>query len=142
MSRTTGSTATTKKRVEADDPDDDEPSCLAEDSGGDVRLWLVPAQAGWSLPAVFDFGGVKACSASRTHAAVFRIWAQRYGARILGIGHDWLEAEVERPPTSAREALRLALEHRRYCDGDGQEFPVEEVASGLLCSRHWFFWWD
>ncbi len=128
--------------VEADEPDDDQPSWLDEDSGRDVRLWIVPARANWSLPAVFDFGGFNACPQSSSHVAHFRLWAQRYGARVLAIGGDWLEAEVERPPQSARAAPAPALEHRDYCSGDGQELPLEETASGLLTARHWFFWWD
>ncbi len=128
--------------VEAEEAEDDEPTCLGEEEERDIRLWVVPASTGWSLPAVFNFGGFNACPPSPKHAAVLQRWAQRYGARLLGIGHDWLEAEVERPPTSAREALQLALEHHHYCTGDGQELPVEELASELLGARHWFFWWD
>ncbi len=128
--------------VEAEEPGDHEPWCLAEGADRDVRLWVVPARAAWSLPAVFDFGGFNACPQSQTHAAFFQRWENRYGARLLGIGHDWLEVEVERPPASAREALQLALEHRRYCSGDGQELPLEEVAGGLLTANRWFFWWD
>ena len=128
--------------VRARGPQHKRPHCLKGKRAGDVRLVLIPAEHGWEIPALAGFGGFNACPEAAFHVARLRLWESRFGARLLGMGRDWLELDVSRPPGTARAALDLAIEHNDYCDGDGQLKEPDELASDLMSDRWWFFWWD
>ncbi|MFT7560834.1 MAG: hypothetical protein ACI93R_002757 [Flavobacteriales bacterium] len=98
----------------------------------------------WQIPAYFKFGGWNTCPSPAEHCAIWRYWEERYGAQIVGISNDVIEAHVSNPPNSQEEALRLAWEQTLYCS-DIVEQGVETVAglaSSIISHKNWFFWWE
>lgn len=92
----------------------------------------------------FNYGGWNDCPSTEEQAALWKYWEGKYGAKIVGVGHDVIEAYVENPPTTREEALHLAFEHYFYCYDiveQGCE-TISNLVAGLLNSRVWFFWWD
>lgn len=76
--------------------------------------------------------------------AVSRHWNEKYGAEIVAVGSDVVQYHVPRPPMSRRAAEQLAVEHFQYCtdlvhQGAG---TLRGLASSLLGSDTWYFWWD
>ncbi|NEB06702.1 DUF4253 domain-containing protein, partial [Streptomyces sp. SID13726] len=78
-------------------------------------------------------------------SAVLRSWAERFGARVVGVGTDTLLVSVARPPRDLEHARALAVEHFAVCpdnvwQGSGSvRAYAEEAVAG---SEHWAFWWD
>lgn len=109
-----------------------------------VHLALVPTRVGWEVPAYLRFGGWNACPQPEEHLALWRYWGERYGAEIVGISHDVVEATVSRPPTDRESALALAREQYLYCDDIvSQGCGSLNVLAALLLRRStWYFWWD
>ncbi len=98
----------------------------------------------WKLPAHFKFGGWNSCPAPELHCAQWKQWQLKYGAQIIGISNDVIEAHVSKPPTTQEEALALAWEHYLYCP-DVVEQGVESIAKlaeVLINHECWYFWWD
>lgn len=98
----------------------------------------------WKIPAHFKFGGWNDCPESEQHCAIWRYWQAQYGAKIVGVSNDVIEAYVENPPTTKTEALALATEHYLYSP-DIVEQGVETVANlaaSIINHNVWFFWWD
>ncbi|MEU6389485.1 DUF4253 domain-containing protein [Streptomyces sp. NPDC046939] len=78
-------------------------------------------------------------------SAVLRSWEDRFGVRVVGLGHASLYLSVAGPPTEAHQARVLAAEHFLACpdvffadlDLDWDTYHEE------LMGRHeWRFWWD
>ena len=81
----------------------------------------------WRLPARF-------------HQAFLSSWYDRFGAEPYFVGADSLELWVPRPPLTAAEAARAAVEQYAYdfdLVGDTQL-----AGDGQVRSTHWNFWWD
>lgn len=98
----------------------------------------------WQIPAHFKYGGWNDCPAPEVHCALWKYWEEKYGAKIIGVSHDVLEAIVERPPTTNDEAMTLAWEQYLYCYDivdQGLE-SIANLASTILEHEYWFFWWD
>ncbi|WP_328917737.1 MULTISPECIES: DUF4253 domain-containing protein [unclassified Streptomyces] len=77
-------------------------------------------------------------------SAVLRSWEERFGARLVGLGHARAFVSVAARPDSKGEARRLALEHCLVCPDAVEQSPdtFEEYADGLLHRTVWSFWWD
>jgi hypothetical protein len=102
----------------------------------------VAAAVGWSVFGVDDVGPA---ARSLEIGAVLRSWESRFGARLLRIGADaTLVVVVERPPQTLELARQVAAEHCAFADeADGKaSYTVESVASGLVGTPIWTFWWD
>ena len=108
-----------------------------------VGAW-VQADAAWKLPAYFNFGGWNACPEPDVQCAIWRYWEEKYGAHIVAVSNDVIEAYVERPPQTQVEALELAWQQYLYCADivdQGLE-SVVNLAASLVEHNVWFFWWD
>lgn len=113
-------------------------------AGPELCIAILPAQEAWQAACFLDIGGWNAMPGDCEHAALWRLWEARYGARVAHIGHDTIEFTVDRPPRTREDALALARQQFVYCDdivhqGIGS---VEALAATILDGHAWFFWWD
>jgi Domain of unknown function (DUF4253) len=120
---------------------------LTHDEDGDdvpVTLALVPARSGWEALAVLNFGSQWRATRQAVHIAAFRHWEQAYGAEVVCVTSDTIEAWVARPPRSRKKALELARAQCLYCpDLETQIYKsVDALAARLLRGEAWYFWWD
>jgi len=98
----------------------------------------------WKIPAYFNYGGWNDCPDVSEHCAIWCYWEQKYGAKIVGISGDIIEAYVSNPPKTQEEAMELAWEHYLYCYDivdQGME-TISNLGALLLNSKTWYFWWD
>lgn len=98
----------------------------------------------WHIPAYLKFGGWNDCPLTDVQCSIWKYWQEKYGAVIVGAGHDVVEAFVSRPPKTKEEAMRLAWEQYLYCC-DIVDQGVETVgvlAALLMNGDKWYFWWD
>lgn len=101
-------------------------------------------QSPWDIPAHFKYGNWNNCPAPEVHCAVWKHWYNKFGAEIVSMSHDVIEAWVARPPGSEEEAMALAWEQFLYCDdivfqGVG---TIGNLAGMAMHSNYWYFWWD
>jgi hypothetical protein len=110
----------------------------------EVNIAIVTAPEAWMVPCYLRIGGWNDCPDAEEHAALFRYWGEKYGARVACVSGDVIEMTVARPPMTKEAAMELAKEQFLYCPDivyQGTE-SVEALAAGLLDARVWFFWWD
>lgn len=98
----------------------------------------IPAALGWSGPVDHEEDVARLC-------AVLRSWEDRFGIRVVALGHDHLAVSVAAPPAGPAEAEALTAEHYAFCPytvlpDDGA--TLESYARGLIGERLWHFWWD
>lgn len=126
-----------------------EPLALRDYQGNwreEVLVVLIPTREAWKVPLYLAWGGWNACPEDVVHAAVFKRWGEIYGAELMLMRGDILEARVSRPPLERSRALELANEQFWYCP-DIVEQGVETLdalgASVLNAGLgFWYFWWD
>jgi hypothetical protein len=109
-----------------------------------VTLALLPVERGWEAPAVMKFGGWNECPHPADHVAVLRYWHEQFGADVVAITNDTVEAMVARPPRSKKAALSLARDQYQYCPDIVTQgtYTLDTLAAGLLRGEAWYFWWD
>lgn len=109
-----------------------------------VAICILPTDHSYDAPGLLRFGGWGESPYPAEHVAIWRRWAQRFGATITAITGDSLEAEVADPPQSYDEAHELAQEFGLYCPELIHELTgsVEDLAQQLIGQTHWFFWWE
>jgi len=98
----------------------------------------------WKVIAQLKFGGWNDCPNPEEHCAIWKYWEEKYGAKIIGVSSDIIEAYVTNPPKSKEEAMELAWEQYLYCY-DIVEQGVETVSNlgaSVLNHKFWYFWWD
>ncbi|HXT87788.1 MAG TPA: DUF4253 domain-containing protein [Trebonia sp.] len=109
-------------------------------------LALVPASAGWQVPALLGFGGWNSCPEPAVHAAVLKYWGERYGAELASLTGDGLELDIARPPHTQAGALELAWEYAEYCadgvDGLYEADTLAQLAASLIDADVVHLWWD
>jgi hypothetical protein len=93
---------------------------------------------------LLGFGNFNTCLAPEVHICLLRAWSETYDLKLVCLDTDTLELEVGRPPTTRKDALRLAGEQYRYCSDIVEQGTgtIEQLAAGLLKGRSWYFWWD
>lgn len=109
-----------------------------------VAMALAPTPHSWQTPAFLRFGMLNDGIRVAEHVAVWKRWHAAYGAEIVSLVHDVIEARVARPPTTRAAAMALAVEQFTYCYDvviQGTQ-TIEVLASSLLNGSAWFFWWD
>lgn len=109
-----------------------------------VYIVTLPTDDWTEIPAYLNFGGWNDCPAPEQQVAAFRYWRDRHGARLVALGRDVVNIQVERRPTTRDEALQLAREQYTYCadiveQGVGS---LSALAAALMGSDWWYFWWD
>ncbi len=110
----------------------------------EALLISVPAEKSWHIPASLKYGGWNECPEPDVHCALWRHWEENYGAYIVGVSGDTIEAKVLKPPKTREEAKELALVHYFYCNDivDQGTGTIAALAETLLDSQYWYFWWD
>jgi hypothetical protein len=109
-----------------------------------ARIGLVAAARPADALAVIGWGGLVNRGESLIPlTAVLRSWEDRYGARLIDVGHERLKLLVDRPPRTLEAAQRIAAEQVVLADecidaaGD-----VPGIADCLVNAPIWTFWWD
>lgn len=110
----------------------------------EVHIAVIPAAEAWMVPCYLRIGGWNECPNAEEHAAIFKYWGEKYGAKVACITDDVIEMIVTRPPTTKEGALELAKEQYLYCADivDQGTESIEALAAALLNARVWYFWWD
>ena len=106
-----------------------------------VDISVLPARAGWEVPYLVGFGGFNECPEPFEHAAILHRWEEMWGAELFAMGHDTLEFEVSRPPTTREDALQVALEHMIYNESYSPP-TLAYYAAMVIDSPVWVAWWD
>ncbi|MFH8462539.1 DUF4253 domain-containing protein [Streptomyces sp. NPDC017991] len=108
-------------------------------------LALVQIARGADAPAALNWRGMANHLNAQELSAVLRSWEDRFGLRVVGLGHGSLYVSVAARPTRLDQARILAAEHYLTCpdvfyedpDMDWSTYPED------LMRRHtWRFWWD
>lgn len=104
----------------------------------------VSTDSSWKIPAFFNYGGWNDCPFPEIHCAIWKYWEEKYGAKIIGMSHDTIEAYVSDPPNTKEEAMELAWEQYLYCYDivDQGVETVSNLGSSIINHNGWFFWWD
>ncbi|HEX2583677.1 MAG TPA: DUF4253 domain-containing protein, partial [Steroidobacteraceae bacterium] len=94
--------------------------------------------------AKLGYGDWNGCPVPHIHTALHGYWGRYYQSSPVVISHDSVECYVPTPTTDKKVAMQLAREHHAYCydiveQGVG---TTAKLASSLLESRYWYFWWD
>jgi hypothetical protein len=109
-----------------------------------VAIALVPTRESCEVPAFIRFGGWNDCPEPAVHCAAFRAWQERFGAEIVAMTHDVIEARVATPPDTREHALRLARQQFGYCPDivtQGTQ-SIAQLGAALIHADAWLFWWD
>ncbi|NRB39547.1 MAG: DUF4253 domain-containing protein [Pseudomonadales bacterium] len=98
----------------------------------------------WKIPAFFKYGGWNDCPDPELHCAIWKYWQQKYGAHIVGVSNDVIEAYITNPPTTQNEAMQLAWEQYLYCYDivDQGVETISNLGASIINHNSWYFWWD
>ena len=109
------------------------------DPGPGCAILLFPVANGWETFAHVDFfpNGGELGSVARL-VAVVRSWHQRFGAELVANWVTMLQFVVTRPPLTADEAWRLALEQAAVAPYTMRGFPLRDHARALVGRERWF----
>jgi hypothetical protein len=108
------------------------------------RLGLVPTKRSADIPALLGWSGMlDATEDVAAISSVLRSWEDRFGARLVGIGFEELILSVAAPPTKIERAMKIAAEHRAFCERRFSKQPgnLREFAQGLIDCEVWRFSW-
>ncbi|MBK8198353.1 MAG: DUF4253 domain-containing protein [Acidobacteria bacterium] len=109
-----------------------------------VALSPAPVAQWWETSAHLRFGGWNDCPDPAVHVLLHRIWAEKYGARLVTMAFDVIELQITRPIRTREEALEVAALQYAYCSDivDQGEGTLENLAASLIDATSWYFWWD
>jgi hypothetical protein len=108
-----------------------------------ARIGLVPAARPADILPRIGWAGACNHRTALELAVVLRSWEDRFGARLLEVGHDDIRLLVRRPPQTLEAALRIAAEHFAFSDeAHGGLRGVPEIARAIVDNPFWDFWWD
>ncbi len=117
---------------------------LENSSSADLILAKIPTLNVWEIFAWIPFGGWNECPGAEDMMAVCKYWYQLYKAVPAVISGDTLQIYCFEPVGNKSDALKLAEEHYGFCN-DIIEQGMQEIkplASLLMNSTVWSFWWD
>lgn len=117
---------------------------LRKGTSESVVFCLVPTRNSFEIPAFLRIGGWNSCPFADVHVAAFRTWQERFGAEIFAVTKDTIECLVLRPPKTKEATRTLAWEQYVFCTDvvDQGTQTLNGLASVLINSPRWFFWWD
>lgn len=103
-----------------------------------------PVARWWETAAHLRFGGWNDCPDPAVHVMLHKLWAERYGARLVTLAFDTVELAIEKPIRTREEALEVASLQYEYCNDvvDQGTETLERLAASLIGAKSWFFWWD
>ncbi len=107
-------------------------------------IGFLAATVNADLPAYLPFGGWNACPTPDEHVSIQHYWHTLYQTEIVAMLSDTLVCYVGNPVKEREAALTLARQHMDYCEdrvtqGMG---TLDALASALINSSYWTFWWD
>lgn len=112
----------------------------------DCKLLLlrVPTDQPWKVFAWVPFGGWNECPDTRDMMAACKYWYEKYKAVPAVISSDELQMYVAEPVTEQETALKVAEEHYGFCSDivDQGAGTIKALASMIMGSSVWYFWWD
>jgi len=117
---------------------------LTNKSISDLVGTEIECDKSWQILAHFNYGGWNECPMPEVHCAIWKYWEEKFGAKIVGVSGDIVEAYVSEPPQTQEEAMALAWEQYFYCPDvvdQGME-TVANLAALLMKCETWYFWWD
>jgi hypothetical protein len=109
-----------------------------------IIIAQIPTDKPWELAAWVPMGGWNECPSPLEQVAVFKYWHEKFGALPAVVRGDTWEMYVEKPVASEDAAVELAWEQFSFCLDvvfQGAE-SINALASTLLNSHFWYFWWD
>ncbi|WP_251023347.1 DUF4253 domain-containing protein [Streptomyces sp. ISL-10] len=108
-------------------------------------LALVQVSRGADAPAALSWLGMTNHMTVQELSAVLRSWEDRFGVRVVGLGHGSVYLSVAAPPTEVYQARVLTAEHYLACPDVFYEDPDLDWSTyheELMKCREWRFWWD
>lgn len=108
------------------------------------RLGLVHTERSADIPALLGWSGMRDSTDDvAALSSVLRSWEDRFGARLVGLGFEELILSVAAPPTKIERAMKIAAEHRSFCERRFSKQPgnLREFAQGLIDCGVWRFSW-
>ncbi|MFD6277348.1 DUF4253 domain-containing protein [Streptomyces sp. NPDC060209] len=108
-------------------------------------LALVQVMRGADTPAALNWHGMMNRMTAQELSAVLRTWEDRFGLRVVGLGHGSLYVSVAAQPTDLAQARVLAAEHYLACPDifyDDPDLDWSTYQEDLMKRREWRFWWD
>ena len=117
---------------------------LENSSSADLILAKIPTLNVWEVFAWIPFGGWNECPDAEDMMAVCKYWYELHKAVPAVISGDTLDLYCFEPVRNKSDALQLAEEQYGFCN-DIIEQGMQEIkplASLLIDSKVWSFWWD
>lgn len=113
-------------------------------SGFTSTMILAPTKTPWHVAAMLRWGGSNDGIEPEEHTALHKYWFTAYGAEPVVATMDTWEFRVVKPPETREAAMNLAREQYIYCPDivDQGCATIAGLASELIYSPRWFFWWD
>ena len=109
-----------------------------------LLLFRIPTDVAWKVFAWIPFGGWDECPDTECVISVCKYWYEKYKAIPAVISGNEIQMYIPSPPTNADLALEIAEEQFAFCNdivyqGVGS---IKALASTILNSNVWYFWWD
>lgn len=116
----------------------------SRDQDETLLLVRIPTDKPWEVFAWIPFGNWNECPDTADMMAVCRYWFEKYGAVPAFISSDILQLYVPQPITERSTALRIAEQQYGFCNDVVEQGmgTIKALASSLIGSSVWFFWWD
>ena len=94
--------------------------------------------------AWIPFGGWNECPDTEDMMAICKYWYDKYKAVPAVISSDELQIYVASPVNNIDTALKIAEEQYAFCNDivDQGVETIKALASTLINSNIWYFWWD
>jgi len=130
--------------IQAEPDNDLSLKIYAFDLNSAVIIAKIPTANPWELAAWIPMGGFNECPTPDEQVAVFHYWYDKYGAVPAVVSHDTWQMTLSKPPFTSEEAEELAKEQFIFCSDivlQGAD-TIRGLASTLIDSTTWFFWWD
>ncbi len=121
-------------------------STFSSSNSNDETLLLVkfPTANPWEIFAWIPFGGWNDCPDEESLMSVCKYWYDLYGAVPAVITSDVLQMYIPEPIKDKTVALKIAEEQYGFCSDIVEQGTdtIKSLASTLINSHIWYFWWD
>jgi len=110
----------------------------------EINIAFVQVEHAWEVFAKLGYGDWNDCPPPHIHVALHKYWAEKFKSSPVAILSDIVECHAPQTLSIQKDALLLAREQYAYCydiveQGTG---TIGKLASSLLGSTFWYFWWD
>ncbi len=117
---------------------------LTQTFHAEAEILLLPVGHSWEIPAHLSYGDWNACPPTAVHLRLLEDWYLKYEADLIGLSGDVMELKIRKPVTDMDSALKLARVQYAFCPDIVEQgvMSIENLASSLIDSTIWYFWWD